>query len=343
MNPYQKLPSSSFWKKTVQNSNLDGIYRKKFDISYADKIGTAGSCFAQEISKGLLENGYQLFDVEPFHFDVPREISSRFGYGIYSARYSNIYTSASLLQLLKESLGLLDLSPYSVWATKNQKFCDAFRPTIEPDNFATIEEVLVHRKFHLSRVRKLFSELDVFIFTMGLTEQWCDFNNIFYPLCPGVSGGIFDSKIYKFINLSYTDIYGEMREFIEILKSINKNCKILLTVSPVPLVATASGQHVLSATIYSKSILRTVAGKLYEEFEFVDYFPSYEIAINPWLQNDYWEDNMRGVKRELVNKILTQFFDQHPPSPIPNTSSNIAPQEYTPPKCEEILLNKFIR
>jgi len=79
MNPYQKLPSSSFWKKTVQNSNLDGIYSKKFDISYTDKIGTAGSCFVQEISKGLVENGYQLFDVEPFHFDVPREISSRFG------------------------------------------------------------------------------------------------------------------------------------------------------------------------------------------------------------------------------------------------------------------------
>ena len=40
---------------------------------------------------------------------------------------------------------------------------------------------------------------------------------------------------------------------------MNPKARLVLTVSPVPLAATASGSHVLPATIYSKSVLRAAA------------------------------------------------------------------------------------
>ncbi len=44
-------------------------------------------------------------------------------------------------------------------------------------------------------------------------------------------------------------------------RRINPQPRFILTVSPVPLVATMSGSHVSPASIYSKSVLRAPAGR----------------------------------------------------------------------------------
>ena len=65
-NPYSSLPKSAFWKTGVALENpysIDGIYKKKFKISPRSKIATAGSCFAQHISRYLKKNGYNVLDV----------------------------------------------------------------------------------------------------------------------------------------------------------------------------------------------------------------------------------------------------------------------------------------
>ena len=67
-NPYSDLPKSAFWKTGVAQENpyaIEGIYKKKFDILASAKIATAGSCFAQHISRHLKKNGYNVLDVEP--------------------------------------------------------------------------------------------------------------------------------------------------------------------------------------------------------------------------------------------------------------------------------------
>ena len=51
--------------------------------------------------------------------------------------------------------------------------------------------------------------------------------------------------------------------------------KIVLTVYPVPFSDTFSGQDVIVANTYSKSVLRCVAQDLTELYDHVDYFPSY--------------------------------------------------------------------
>jgi hypothetical protein len=77
----------------------------------------------------------------------------------------------------------------------------------------------------------------------------------------------------------------------------------------VPLTATASGQHVLSATSYSKSVLRAVAGQILADFRHVDYFPSYEIVTHPIYRGMFFAPNQRSVVQEGVDIVMQNFFD----------------------------------
>jgi hypothetical protein len=341
--PYKSLPKTAFWRNTVIPKSLEGIYTKKYNILPQDRIATAGSCFAQEISRGLRRTGYVVYDAEPPPEGLSTAAKERFQYSVYSARYGNIYTSANLLQLIKEALGLIDLSEYAVWELPNGRFVDAFRPTVEPDGLDSRDEVLAHRAHHLGALRRMFQEMSVFVFTLGLTEVWRERSvDFYYAMCPGVSGGTFDSDRHEFRNLSFNEISNDLREAIQLLRSINPGLRFLFTVSPVPLIATASQQHVLTATTFSKSILRAVAGTLYQEYDFVDYFPSYEIAISPWIQDNNWQDDQRSVTRPLVDRILSVFFSQHPPVTATTPSQQAhQPEDYTPAHCDELLLDQF--
>ena len=64
----------------------------------------------------------------------------------------------------------------------------------------------------------------------------------------------------------------DLNRFIRALQGVNPACKVLLTVSPVPLIATYEDEHVLQATILSKAALRVVAGGAEQTFDHVGYF-----------------------------------------------------------------------
>ena len=314
-NPYSDLPKSAFWKTGVAQENpyaIEGIYKKKFNIPANAKIVTAGSCFAQHISRHLRKNGYTVLDVEPPPPGLPENLHQNFGYSMYSARYGNIYTVRQLLQLAQEVAG--EWSPQNYIWEKNGKFFDALRPAVEPEGLDSPEEVAEHRQYHVSRVKELFETLDLFIFTLGLTEMWVHKESgTVYPTAPGTLAGDFNEEIFEFQNPHFGLINKDMNEFVRVLRRIRggKRFKIILTVSPVPLTATASGRHVLASTAYSKSTLRSIAG-LWAEKPFVDYFPSYEIVTNPRMHSNSFLDNLRTVRNETVETVMSHFFAEHP-------------------------------
>ena len=118
-----------------------------------------------------------------------------------------------------------------------------------------------------------------------------------------------------------------------------------MTVSPVPLTATASGKHVLVSTVHSKSILRAVAGQLSAINRNIDYFPSYELVNNPRLQFSTFKDNLRSVRDETVMMVMKYFAREHPPIQRKNKvnqnleNKNIKTLEDV--QCEEALLEAF--
>src|SRR5205085_5408644 len=137
-----------------------------------------------------------------------------------------------------------------------------------------VAEVQAGRRTHLANVRRMFETLDVFVFTLGLTEGWrSKVDGAVFPLAPGVAAGEMDADVYEFVNFSAQDVSGDLDTFRKKLQSVNPSAKIILTVSPIPLIATYEDQHVLVATTYSKSVLRVAADEAARDRSDVMYFP----------------------------------------------------------------------
>jgi hypothetical protein len=307
--PYRSLADHAFWRKAVATLPLESVnpvVDAGFGIRRGDKVVTAGSCFAQHISRHLVRHGFNFFVTESAH-PLVAEQAEQYGYGVYSARYGNIYSSRQLLQLFDRAFGKF-VPQEDVWE-KDRHFIDAFRPAIQPGGFATVEELQADRFQHLAAVRRAFAEMDYFIFTLGLTECWRSrADGAVYPLCPGVLGGDFNPAGHEFLNLDVASVIADMESFIRGVRAINPAAKVILTVSPVPLVATATGKHVLSATTLSKSILRVAADMLCSKLPDVFYFPAYEIVTGPQARGLYFADDLRSVTERGVERVMSVFL-----------------------------------
>jgi len=304
MNPYASLPETAFWDKSVASLGgyeLDPVGEVPFQLVATDKIATAGSCFAQHIARHLTKKGFNYFITE-YEDKIGAE-----NYGVFPARFGNIYTVRQLLQLFDRAYGLF-VPVDEFWMRTDGAYVDPFRPRIQTKGFASLAELLEDRQRHLGSVRKMFERCDVFIFTLGLTEGWkSSIDGAVFPLAPGVAGGTLDDR-YKFHNFLVNEMVDDFNQFIRKLQSVNPSVKIVLTVSPVPLKATYEKRHVFLSNTYSKAALRVAAETLSLANAFVYYFPSYEIITSNG--SAFYESDRRTVTRRGVETVMS-IFDLH--------------------------------
>jgi hypothetical protein len=309
-NPYSDLPEIAFWKTAVASRTpraVSGLWDPKQPISPQQKIATMGSCFAQHIGRALVARGYHWFDAERAPEQLSPDARAHHNYGIFSARTGNVYTAAALRQWMLWALGK-ETPPDEVWQ-KDGRFFDPFRPAIAANGFASPEELFRSRAVTLGALARIAVEADILVFTMGLTEAWINTSaGHVYAMCPGTIAGEFDPSLHAFKNCRFAEILADMERVIDALRMANPRIRLVLTVSPVPLTATASGKHVLTATTYSKSVLRAVAGQLADTYECVDYFPSYEIITGIPFRSAFYESNLRSVATEGVAFVMDSFF-----------------------------------
>jgi hypothetical protein len=336
LNPYQGLPERQFWKPAVSDRfplSIDGLYRPRFRIDVKDRVSTFGSCFAQHIGHRLKARGFNYLDVEPAPKELPSAQHAQHGYGIYSGRYGNVYTTLQMWQLFQEAFG--EFTCDEVWEHEG-RFHDPLRPNIFPNGFDSAEQVLAERAKHLAAVRTLFESSDVLVFTMGLTECWTNRETgLAYPTVPGATVGRFDAGAHVFRNLDFDENRRCMQQLLGGLRAVNPRARVLLTVSPVPLTATYEDRHVLVSTVHSKSLLRVLAGELQASEENVDYFPSYEIVTGAPFRSMFFRSNLRNVADEGVDYVMSHFFKAHGAGTSPQPG---APEEAGGEFCDEIFL-----
>jgi hypothetical protein len=308
--PYAGLPAQAFWRSAVADLDplaIRDLWQPKFAIEAKDPVATAGSCFAQHIGRALAARGYNWFDAEPAPSFLDAEARARFNYGIFSFRTSNICTAALLRQWIEWALEV-SKPPEEIWIEGGRYF-DPFRPVIEPEGFKSEAELLASRAVTLRAIREVIEKGSVFTFTLGLTEGWVNTRGGYvYPACPGTLHGTFDANAHAFRNFKQPEIFADLTASFDLAREANPALRILLTVSPVPLTATASGKHVLVATAYSKSVLRAAAGEYAEDRAHADYFPSYEIITGAPFRARFYEPNLRSVAREGVDFVMDVFF-----------------------------------
>jgi GSCFA family len=308
--PYTRSAPYQRWRKAMVEpapGAIDPMVASPWRIGAGDRIATAGSCFAQHLVRRLRAAGIAPFETEPPHPMLSAETAEAFGYGLFGARFGSIYTARQLLQLLRRAYGRF-VPLEDVWPGDDGAVFDPFRPTIQPRGFPTQQEYALDRRRHFAAVRTMFEALDVFVFTLGLTECWADRRDgAVYPLCPGVAAGNFDPEQHEFLNLGISETIEDLDAFLAELRAVNPAARLILTVSPVPLAATAEPRHVWTATSYSKSVLRVAAEEMARR-PGVIYFPSYEIITAPAARGAYFEPDLRSISEAGVDHVMRIFF-----------------------------------
>ncbi|MPY30232.1 GSCFA domain-containing protein [Streptomyces adustus] len=343
MNPYQYLPVRSFWRPAVAEPDpldIDDVWRPKFALGQDDPVVTAGSCFAAQIGRALLDSGMNWLDAEPAPPGLTREERRYRNYGAFSFRTGNIYTPAVLRQWLSWALDHTQ-PPQEAWPD-GERCVDPYRPAIEPDGFVSPAEMLLARDVTLDAIRTAVMKASCLVFTMGLTEAWLDtVDGTVHPTCPGTVRGTFDASRYVLHNFTFAEAHRDMTEAIAMARLVNPGLRILLTVSPQPLTATATGAHALAANGYTKSVLRAVAGQLALEDPDIDYFPSYELITGPVFGSRFFGPNHRTVTPEGVDFVMRHFVaGLHHRAPQVRPGHN-APARSADAACEDAVLDYY--
>ncbi len=300
--PYRELPASSFWRKSVAGADglVDPIVATKVTIGPGDKVASAGSCFAQHVARHLLATGANFLMTEGVpDADAP----------VFSARFGNIYSVRQLAQTFARAYGTFRPAD-AAWRRQDGRFIDPFRPQLFPEGFASVDDLIAERRRHFAAVRTMFEQCSVFIFTLGLTETWLAADGAAVPLAPGVVATEVAADGYVFHNFGVAEMLKEMADFLKDLKTVNPDVRLILTVSPVPLVATYENRHVLVSNTYSKAALRVVAEETARAHSWIDYFPSYEIVTAPQAAARFFAPDLRSITADGVAHVMA-VFDRH--------------------------------
>jgi len=311
--PYNGQPSTAKWRDAVARIApvaVDPTMPAGMSINRQTVVASAGSCFAQHIRNQLVRRGYNFLITEPGPEVLSEGRREDLNYGIFPARFGNVYTTVQLQQLFERAYGRFD--PQEDHWADGGAFYDPFRPHVEPDGFPALDDLREDRARHLAATRRMFETLDVFIFTLGLTEAWRSrIDGAVFQVCPGCSVGAFDPARHEFVNFGAKATADALFAFIDGLKEVNPAARVILTVSPVPLAATMTTNHVIEATTYSKSVLRVAAEEARESYAHVEYFPSYEIITATGRTHEVFTGDRRNVTSAAVARVMDLFFQRY--------------------------------
>jgi hypothetical protein len=349
--PYKPLPDSAFWRRAVAAvppAAVNPALPAAFRLTQSQRVATAGSCFAQHIGDMLARTGFNFLITEPAHPVLDPGLAAAAGYGRFTARYGNVYTARQLWQLWQRAYG--EFVPQEPYWRADEAWLDPFRPTIQPGGFLSAAELAADQAQHLAAVRAAFETLDVFVFTLGLTEAWISrTDGAVFPVCPGVAGGAFSDAAYRFHRFEADEVVADMTSFITALRRRNPAARVILTVSPVPLAATAAGEHVMVATMEAKAALRVAAGRLARALPDVAYFPAFEIIMSgAFSTGSYFEPDRRSVSGAGVAHVMRAFaasfagIELPPPTPL-SPAADVATArlaELMAVHCDELLLDE---
>jgi hypothetical protein len=296
MLPIFFYPSKIDILKTFDHINVPKLITKNTPIS------SMGSCFATNIGRFFIENGYNYLIKESL-----KQNPNRKGLNPYiaaSARWDFVYNSAVMRQIIQYTFTNTWDPIVRWWNIHPNILTDPYRrgtayPLKNADALFNI-----HRKASFEAI----SECDVFIITLGLTELWRDIRDkMVYYRVPHIS--IYDEKIHEFYIQTVDDILYDLDYIYTTIKNNNVSLKFIITVSPVPFNASFRKElDVISANMISKSKLRVAVDEFVSAYKDVYYFPSYEIVLMGIL--DPFVSDGRHIKPEAVEQIMKIFEDK---------------------------------
>lgn len=257
---------------------FDGLVPSAPYLSRADRIGTIGSCFAQNIASRLTKLGYQT------------PANTRIGTSEHVYVTDNFFNTFVIREAFEYAFGLE--------ADREHWIADGASDPVRPNQIS----------YTIDTVRSALEKADVYVVTLGLAEVWFNRNTgVVYP--GGVNIDAFDPQLHGFRVSSVEENFENIRAIYDLIRSHRPHATVIFTLSPVPLGATFRAFNCVAANSVSKAVLRLAIDRLMEDRREDDrlfYYPSYEI-VRDYFANPYGSD-MRHVKDKVIAFVMDQFL-----------------------------------
>jgi len=296
--PFPTLSTVSL--ESIEEDVVSGLAPPEPFIAKDSSVASFGSCFSQHVVTHLRDHGYAINEGE----------TKRLHSFVISTNMVNTFTLRQQFEWVYEGR-----YPENVWYVKlaeaeevtSVAFADGSKAYRARQRQMTLleDDEDVRRE-----TRKIFDSIDVFVFTLGLSEIWYNRVN------GGVFVGAVPESVYVVGNHGFrvsrvSENVANLEAMYALIREHNPSARIIVAVSPVPLLFTFRKIAPVPANEASKAVVRAAADEFVEGKENVYYWPSYEI-VRYWYmlgKNPYARDN-RHVRKEVVKLIMT-LFDKH--------------------------------
>jgi len=249
-------------------------------IRLKDTIFTIGSCFADTIGDHLTENKFS----------------------VWNNQFGTVYNPTSIHRLVLLALENRLPSTESYLQNEGIYFNYNFHSSHSASNQQELENKI---ETSIINANEFLRNANRIIITYGTAFVYrLKSENEIVANCHKVPSVNFTKSL-----LTEVEIVESFQNLYSILKSINSNCKIILTVSPVRHL-----KDTLELNAVSKSILRLSCHSIVNQFSDVEYFPAYEILLDDLRDYRFYKTDQLHPTDEAVEyiweKFATAYFDE---------------------------------
>ena len=238
-------------------------------------ILTLGSCFSDAMGKQLQDNKFQV-KINPF--------------GV-------IYNPISLHQVLRYTV-LNEMPPASTFVLNQE----VYRNFDFHSSFAALTREECERAIQLTinTLHAWIPTCQVILLTYGTAWVYTETEtNHIVANCHKVPAAKFNKRL-----LSSDEVIASFKDTLQLLRKLNPELKIVLTVSPVRHI-----KDTLALNGVSKAILRT-ACHIQAEQSGVEYFPAYEIMMDDLRDYRFYKPDMIHPTEQAEDYIWERFSER---------------------------------
>lgn len=249
----------------------------EWKISHKSQLLSVGSCFAENIGARLSEAKFPLV-LNPF--------------GI-------VYNPISAVSVLNHLIDNHQITKEDIFFHKER-----WHSFLHHSEFSHSDENICLQQINTATQagHEQFRQADVLLLTLGTAHVFFHkklqrvVNN-----CHQLPANDFERRLL-FVN----GITQPLAVTFKLMKMLRPDIHIILTISPI--------RHIrdgLTESKLSKSILRVAVDELCEAFNFVEYFPSYEIMLDDLRDYRFYTPDMVHPNEVAVDYIWQKFSDTY--------------------------------
>lgn len=305
---HSDLPNP-FWRDSERGRRIT-VCGEAF-IGPDTKFFAMGSCFAVEIRKALRSRNRTVYpDYSSIQFNPSTQMAAK----LPERDNINHYDTFVIRQEIERAIARRRWKESDFWSIAPTRFtCDKqWSPTFQDPHRRHIYAKSMADLIDLSdtisaKIDDGLEKADVAILTLGLTECWRVKQSGHYAALGPENEKDELFSLLEFRPTTFLENYENVSATLDCIASAYPEMKIVITVSPVGLVRTWTGEDVVRANLQSKSTLRSVVGQICRERPQIVYWPSYEFAA----KGDIFQPDGLHVRTDAIEEIVEAFLRTH--------------------------------